>query len=148
MVDRADSNVKFLILGSACRKLIKQSSESLAGRIRYIEITPFQAIELPPVSAPQLWLRGGFPKSFYAESDQESWIWRNEYVRTYLGQDLPNLGLRIPPQHMRRFWMMLSHMRGQIFNASRLASSIDLSDHTAKRYLDILTSAFMVRTPE
>lgn len=145
LVDRPESTAKFLILGSASRELIKQSSESLAGRIRYIEITPFQARELPQESLQRLWLRGGFPKSYYAGTEQESWIWRNEYVRTYLEQDLPNLGLRIPPQHMRRFWMMLTHMHGQIFNASQLASSLDLSDHTAKRYLDILTSTFMVR---
>lgn len=145
LADRPKSTAKFLILGSASRELIHQSSESLAGRIRYIEVAPFQAKELSHDSSQQLWLRGGFPKSFYAATEQESWIWRNEYVRTYLEQDLPNLGLRIPAPHLRRFWMMLSHMHGQIFNASQLASSLDISDHTAKRYLDILTSTFMVR---
>ena len=145
LVDRPESPAKFLILGSASRELIHQSSESLAGRIRYVEITPFQSFEIQPENYRQLWLRGGFPKSFNAASENQSWIWRNEYVRTYLEQDLPNLGLRIPPQHMRRFWMMLAHMHGQIFNASQLASSLDLSDHTTKRYLDILTSTFMIR---
>ncbi len=145
LVDRTESSAKFLILGSASRELIRQSSESLAGRIRYMEITPFQLKELPADKNQQLWLRGGFPKSFFGATEKESWIWRNEYVRTYLEQDLPNLGFRIPPMHMRRFWIMLSHLHGQTFNASLLASSLDLSDHTIKRYLDILTSTFMVR---
>lgn len=145
LADRQDSTTKFLILGSASRDLIQQSSESLAGRVCYVEITPFQMAELPSSDNSCLWLRGGFPKSFYASSEQESWIWRNEYIRTYLEQDLPNLGVRIPPMHIRRFWMMLSHFHGQIFNASQLASSLDISDHTVKRYLDILTGTFMVR---
>jgi predicted AAA+ superfamily ATPase len=145
LVDRPTSSAKFLILGSASRELIHQSSESLAGRIRYIEVSSFHSVELEPSDHNQLWLRGGFPRSFYAPSTEASWIWRNEYVRTYLEQDLPNLGLRIPPPHMRRFWLMLSHMHGQLFNASALGSSLDLSDQTAKRYLDILSSTFMVR---
>ena len=145
LADRQDSTTKFLIIGSASRDLIQQSSESLAGRVCYVEITPFQLAELPTSDNNRLWLRGGFPKSFYASSEQESWIWRNEYIRTYLEQDLPNLGLRIPPLHIRRFWMMLSHFHGQIFNATQLASSLDISDKTVKRYLDILTGTFMVR---
>ncbi len=145
LADRAESTTRFLVLGSASRDLIQQSSESLAGRICYVEITPFHLAEIKIGDGNNLWLRGGFPRSFYASSDQESWIWRNQYIRTYLEQDLPNLGLRIPPAHIRRFWMMLSHSHGQTFNASQLGSSLDLSDHTVKRYLDILTSTFMVR---
>jgi predicted AAA+ superfamily ATPase len=118
IADRPTNPAKFLILGSASRELIQQSSESLAGRIRHIEVTPFQLAELSTADGQQLWMRGGFPRSFNADTDEMSWIWRKEYVRTYLEQDLPNLGLKIPPQHMRRFWTMLAHFHGQIFNAS------------------------------
>ncbi len=149
LADRKPSPARFLILGSASRELIQQSSESLAGRIKYIEVTPFRWPEIrtadPTISMEQLWVRGGFPGSLLTSNDEKSWDWRKQYIRTYLEQDVPNLGIQIPAPHLRRFWMMLSHYHGQIFNASELGNSLDISDHTARRYLDILSGTFMVR---
>lgn len=144
LVDRPNSDVQFLILGSASRELIRQSSESLAGRIRYIELTPFSLNEYSNTN--QLWVRGGFPKSVLATSDSTSFQWRTEYVRTFLEQDIPNLGFSIPAQHIRRAWMMMAHYHGQTINYSELSRSLDISDTTLKRYLDILQSTFMIRT--
>lgn len=134
---------RFLILGSASRELISQSSESLAGRIRYLELSPFSYEETHEFE--KLWLRGGFPLSYLAETDQDSSQWRIDYIKTFLEQDIPNLGIRIPAQNLRRFWMMLAHSHGQIFNASELGNSLDLSHNTVKKYLDILTGTFMMR---
>lgn len=145
LVDRANSQKQFLILGSASRELIRQSSESLAGRIQYIELTPFTLDEVGALNWRNLWLRGGFPKSYLAKKDVESLQWRDAYIRTYLEQDLPNLGLSIPPSQMRRFWMMLAQSHGQIFNASEISKALQVSDVTVRRYLDILTGTFMVR---
>jgi predicted AAA+ superfamily ATPase len=149
LADRRPRPARFLILGSASRELIKQSSESLAGRIKYMEIAPFSLSEIesadPSIGQARLWLRGGFPGSLLSASDEQSWDWRKQYIRTYLEQDIPNLGIQIPAAHLRRFWMMISHYHGQIFNASELGKSLDISDHTAKRYLDILSGTFMVR---
>ena len=144
LADRPDNPAKFLILGSASRDLIQQTSETLAGRISYLEITPFTLSEVGPSSARSLWLRGGFPRSYLARSDLESSRWREDYIRTYLERDLPMLGVQIPPASIRRFWMMLSHYHGQNFNASELGRSLQLSDTTARRYLDVLTGTFMV----
>jgi uncharacterized protein len=143
LVDQENSQQRYLILGSASRDLIKQSSESLAGRIHYIELTPFLFGEVDNVDT--LWFRGGFPLSYLAENDQDSFQWRQDYVRTYLEQDIPNLGIHIPTENLRRFWMMLSHYHGQMFNASEIGNSMDLSYHTIKKYCDILTGTFMVR---
>lgn len=134
---------RFLILGSASRELIAQSSESLAGRIHYIELTPFSFEETHEYE--NLWLRGGFPLSYLAETDADSSQWRNDYVKTFLEQDIPNLGIKVPAQNLRRFWMMLAHHHGQLFNASELGVSLDLSHTTVKKYLDILTGTFMLR---
>lgn len=144
LADQHQSNRQFLILGSASQHLIQQASESLAGRIQYIELTPFSATEVSESTL--LWQRGGFPKSYFATSDEASQAWREAYIRTYLEQDLPNLGIRIPALSLRRFWMMLTHYHGNIFNASEIGKSLGISDHTAKRYVDILTGTFMVRT--
>ena len=138
-----DNSRQFLILGSASRELLQQSSESLAGRIGYIELTPFNVSEAN--DAKKLWLRGGFPKSFTADDEQKSFIWRTEYVRTFLEQDIPNLGFRIPAAHLMRFWLMLAHYHGQIFNAHELGQSLDLSGNTVRHYLDILSGTFMIR---
>lgn len=134
---------RFLILGSASRDLIKQSSETLAGRISYLELTPFNLSETKNLQ--QLWLRGGFPKSYLAPSDEISMLWRREYISTFLERDIPNLGFQIPPSTLRRFWMMLTHYHGQIFNASAVAQSIGSSHTTVRNYLDILTGTFMIR---
>lgn len=134
---------KFLILGSASRELIRQSSETLAGRIGYVELMPFSLAETN--NSPLLWLRGGFPRSFLAATEEESLLWRQSYVTTFLERDIPNLGFQIPPQQMRRFWLMLAHYHGQIFQASEIAKSLAISDHTVRRYLDILAGTFMIR---
>jgi predicted AAA+ superfamily ATPase len=145
ITDRLKKKTRFLILGSASRELIRQSSESLAGRIQYIEITPFQLGEVGSDHSEQLWLRGGFPPSYLMPDNQSSRIWRDAYIRTFLEQDLRALGLNIEPTAMRRFWMMLAHYHGQIFNASEISTSLQISDVTAKRYLDILSGTFMIR---
>lgn len=141
LVDRKQTN--YLILGSASRDLIHQSSETLAGRISYIELTPFQLSEGFEVNA--LLLRGGFPKSYLAKNDEDSFLWRNDYVQTFLERDIPNLGFSIPPLMLRRFWMMLTHVHGQLINMNELATSLGVSGHTIRNYLDILAGTFMIR---
>ena len=143
IADNKKSNQRFLILGSASRELINESSETLAGRIAYIELTPFSLSEALDQS--RLWLRGGFPNSFLAETDDDSWDWREFYISTFLEKDIPNLGINIPPVMLRRFWVMLAHYHGQIFNFSEIARSLSVSDSTVRRYLDILCGTFMVR---
>lgn len=143
LIDRSERKQKFLILGSASRDLIHQSSESLAGRIGYIEVGPFSLDEVQDQS--KLWLRGGFPLAYLADSEEMSYAWREAYIATFLERDLANLGFQIPPNQMRRFWMMLAHYHGQLFNSSEIAKSLGVSDHTIRRYLDILAGTFMVR---
>jgi len=143
LVDRPDKSYRFLILENASRKLLKQSSETLSGRIHYIELTPFNMHEAKDMR--KLWERGGFPRSFLAPDDQKSLLWRSSYLRTFIEQDIPNLGFKIPPQHLRRFWMMLTHHHGNIFNASEIARSLNLNGKTVRSYLDILTHTLMVR---
>lgn len=141
----ADKNPhqQFLILGSASRELINNTSETLAGRIAYIEVCPFSLEETKEQT--KLCLRGGFPKSFLAESDEDSWDWREFYISTFLERDIPNLGINIPATTLRRFWIMIAHYHAQIFNYSELARSLSVSDSTIRRYLDILSGTFMVR---
>ena len=143
MVDNQKLDQQYLILGSASRELIKQSSETLAGRIQYIELTPFAYDETGEID--KLWLRGGFPRSYLAPSDETSYLWREAYIQTFLEQDLPGLGIQIPPVNIRRFWMMLAHYHGNICNYSELGRSLDLSYKTTRHYSDILTSTFMIR---
>jgi predicted AAA+ superfamily ATPase len=145
LVDRADRPARFLILGSASRDLIRQSSETLAGRIGYLELTPFALEETGIEARDRLWLRGGFPPSFLAPSEAASWQWRKDYVASFLERDLPALGITIPPQSLRRFWMMLAHYHGQTLNFSELGRSFGVADTTVRRYLDILSATFMVR---
>lgn len=143
LMDDKEARRKFLILGSASRDLIRQSSETLAGRIGYIEVAPFALDEVDDVS--RLWLRGGFPDSYFSANDEDSFLWRQSYTHTFLERDVPNLGFQIPPQQMRRFWLMLAHYHGQLFNASELAKSLAISGHTVRKYLDLLAGTFMVR---
>jgi predicted AAA+ superfamily ATPase len=145
LVDRTPNPAQFLILGSASRDLIRQGSETLAGRISFVEITPLGLAEAGPDAADALWLRGGFPPSLLAATDEASWQWREAYVRTFLERDIPALGIRIPAATLRRFWTMLAHYHGQQFNASELGKSLATTDTTVKRYLDLLTGTFMVR---
>lgn len=144
LVDEPDKNRRFLILGSASRDLIQQSSETLAGRIGYLELAPFSLDEIKEKRELH-WLRGGFPRAFLANTNEDSSIWRQAYITTFLERDIPNLGFQIPSQHMRRFWLMLSHYHGQIFNASEIGRSLGISDHTVRKYLDILAGTFMMR---
>ncbi len=137
------AHLQFLILGSASRDLLKQSSESLAGRIYYQEITPFCLQETDDWQ--KLWQRGGFPKSYLAQDLQDSINWRKNYIKTFLEQDIPNLGINLPAQSLHRFWMMLAHFHGQIFNGSQIGQSLEISQQTARRYLDILSDTLMLR---
>ncbi|MDX2164415.1 MAG: ATP-binding protein [Gammaproteobacteria bacterium] len=142
IVDQKKSR-RFLILGSASRELIQQSSETLAGRIAYIELTPFSYPETQDLE--KLWIRGGFPLSYLGKTLEDSIQWRKFYIQTFLEQDIPALGIQIPPQTLRRFWMMLAHYHGNIFNASEIGRSLGAADTTIRRYLDILTHTFMIR---
>ena len=143
LVDDPKCQRKLLILGSASRDLIRQSSETLAGRIGYIELPPFSLYETK--DSQKLWLRGGFPRSYLAQSDADSFLWRQNYITTFLERDIPALGFAIPPQQMRRFWLMLAHYHGQVFKASEIGRSLGVSDQTSRRYLDVLAGTFMVR---
>jgi predicted AAA+ superfamily ATPase len=134
---------RFLILGSASRDLIQQSSETLSGRIRYLELTPFNLLETN--NPKKQWLRGGFPQSFLASSNQKSLEWRMAYISTFLERDIPNLGIQIPPRTLRRFYMMLAHYHGGLFKASEIGNSLGFSHTTSRSYLDILSGTFMVR---
>ena len=144
LVDRPGRQQRFLILGSASRELIRQSSETLAGRIAYLELSPFAAFETQDHAT--LWLRGGFPPAFLAASDDDSMNWRKAYVTTFLERDVPALGIGLASNALRRFWTMLAHYHGNVFNAADLGRSLDVSPPTVKRYLDILVGTFMVRT--
>ena len=143
LIDRPDCNQRYLILGSASRDLIRQSSETLAGRIAYLELSPFTAFETQDHAT--LWVRGGFPRSFLAPSDADSMNWRKAYVTTFLERDVPALGFNLSANALRRFWTMLAHYHGGLFNAADLARSLDVSAPTVKRYLDVLVGTFMVR---
>jgi len=145
LVDRLDNKAKFLILGSASRDLIRQSSESLAGRISYLELGGFTVALVGEDKAEELWVRGTFPRSFLAPSEEVSYQWRQDFIATFLERDIPQLGLNIPAKSLGRFWQMLAHYHGQIFNASEIGKSLGVSDHTAQRYLDLLSGTFMVR---
>jgi predicted AAA+ superfamily ATPase len=139
---------RFLLLGSASGELLRQSAQSLAGRVSYVELTPFQAEEVAPdlSGLQRLWLRGGFPPSWLASSDEASMQWRQDFIRTFLLTDLAQMGVRIPAETLRRFWTMLAHLQGQLFNASQLGQSLGGASHTtATRYLDTLVDAMVVR---
>lgn len=136
---------KYLILGSASRDLIRQSSETLAGRIGYIELTPFSSFEIPKKDIDKLWWRGGFPHSFLGSSDEMSHVWRTDYIQTFLQRDLAMMGIDIEPMMMKRFWQMLAFYHGQTFHPSSISDSLGISHKTVQRYVDILEGTFMVR---
>jgi len=144
---------QFLFLGSASMDLLRQSGETLAGRIAYLELYPVDGLEYleyrqqedPDLSINQLWLRGGFPRSLLAATKKESFQWRENFLRTYLERDIPQLGPRIPAETLRRFWTMLAHMQGGILNASRLAGNLSVSGTTVARYLDLMVDLLLVR---
>jgi hypothetical protein len=136
---------KFVILGSASRDLIRQSSETLAGRIAYHYLGGFRLSDIEPAKAKTLWLRGGLPRSFLAASDAASLTWRSQYITTFLERDIPQLGINIPSRTLRQFWTMLSHYHGQILNYAELGRSFGVSDMTVRKYCDILEGTFMIR---
>ena len=144
-------NGRFLVLGSASNELLKQSAESLAGRIHYSELTGLTPFEIEkPDGEPlqQLWMRGGFPDSYAAADDQASYTWRQNFIRTYLERDIPQLGPRIPAATLMRFWTMLAHTQGELLNASKLASSLGVESVTVSRYLDLMVDLLLVRRLE
>jgi predicted AAA+ superfamily ATPase len=145
LVDRSENRARFLVLGSASPDVVRNVSETLAGRVEFIELAPFDLAEIGVAGWQGLWVRGGFPRSFLAESDEDSAAWREGFIRTFLERDIPQLGIRIPPPAMRRFWTMLAHYHGQTWNASELARAMGLSDKTVRSYLDVLTGTYMVR---
>ncbi len=136
---------RFLVLGSASIDLLKQSSESLAGRIRYLELAPLDAGEVGARRLDDLWLRGGFPDSLLAASDAASLRWRQDFIRTYLERDIPQLGPRIPAETLRRLWTMLAHQQGGLLNAAALARSLAVDGKTVASYLDLLVDLLLVR---
>ena len=136
---------QFLLLGSASNTLLQQSAESLAGRVSYHELTPFTLDEVRQEALQRLWLRGGFPDSFLAQSDRASLTWREDFIRTYLERDIPSFGLRIPAETLRRFWTMLAHEQGGLLNAAKLAAGLGVSGQSIARYLDLLVDLMLVR---
>ncbi|MCD6184382.1 MAG: ATP-binding protein [Deltaproteobacteria bacterium] len=143
LVDNPENQSHFLVLGSASPQIIKNVSETLAGRVEFIELAGFNIQETNNIE--QLWLRGGFPRSFLAASEADSLAWRDGFIRTFLERDIPMLGITIAATAMRRFWTMLAHFHGQTWNASELGRSMGLTDKTVRSYLDILTATFMIR---
>ncbi|MGA2623820.1 MAG: ATP-binding protein [Bacteroidota bacterium] len=145
LADRKPLPARFLILGSASPDLLRQSSESLAGRIETITMMGFGLGEVGVGALSRHWLRGGFPLSFLARSDRDSNSWRKNFVQTFLERDLIQLGIHVPATTMRRFWTMVAHSHGQIWNASEVARSLAISEASARRYIDLLSELFMVR---
>lgn len=143
LLDRRPLVQRYLILGSASRDLIRQSSESLAGRIAYLNLTPFTIAETGDTE--RLWLRGGFPRAYLLDDARDSFNWRSAYITNLLEKDLPALGVEFSATRMRRLWAMLAHYHGKVFNASDLARSLDVSQPTIRRYLDLLAGTFMIR---
>lgn len=145
LADRNDTPARFLLLGSASPILLRQAGESLAGRIEVIEIAGFGLEEIGAEKAETLWQRGGFPLSLLAANEENSRVWRKQFIQTFVERDLPQLGFNIPAQAMWRFWAMLAHYHGQVWNAAEPARSLGLSEATVRRYLDLLAGAFLVR---
>lgn len=145
LADRRGVPARYLILGSASGNLMRQTSESLAGRMERIVISGFTLAELGSESEQQLWLRGGLPLSFSAESDADSLAWRKNFIQTLLERDFPQWGVRVAATALHRFWSMVSHYHGQVWNSAEPARALGVSESTARRYLDLLTDAFMLR---
>ena len=145
LADRRPRPARFLVLGSASEPLLQQSSESLAGRLTVIEMAGFQLRDLGPMFQERLWLRGGFPRAYLARTEADSQAWREQFVRTFLERDLPQLGGGLSPGTLRRFWTMVAHYHGQIWQHAEPARSLGVSEPTIRRYLDVLTHVFMVR---
>jgi uncharacterized protein len=145
LIDRPEREARFLLLGSASPHLVRGVSETLAGRIGFVDLAGFQIGEVGTAHIDRLFVRGGFPRSFLAESDRDSMQWRENFIRTFLERDIPQLGISIAAETLRRFWTMVAHFHAQIWNAAEFARSLGAAENTARRYLDILAGAYMVR---
>ena len=145
LVDRVGNPARFLLLGSASPALARGVSESLAGRVGLVDLSGFDLAEVGPANWHALWRRGGFPRAYLAPSDRAASLWRQSFVRTFLERDIPQLGITVPAETLRRFWTMLAHYHGQVWNAAEFARALGSSEGTARRYLDILAGAFVVR---
>jgi hypothetical protein len=145
LVDRPRRRARFLLLGSASPQLVRGVSESLAGRIGFVDLSVLNLNEVGAQQRDRLWTRGGFPRSFLAEDEEASTAWREDFIRTFLERDIPQLGITIPSETIRRFWTMVAHYHGQVWNAAEFARSLGSAEKTARRYLDILAGAYMVR---
>ena len=145
LADRKPLPCRFILLGSASPDLMRQTSDSLAGRIHFVDMSGFSLEEVGFESIDKLWLRGGLPLSFLAKDDGDSSQWRLNFIRTFLERDMPQLGVHLPAETMRRFWSMISHYHGQIWNGSEIGASLGVSHHTARKYMDLFTGAYMVR---
>jgi predicted AAA+ superfamily ATPase len=133
------------VLGSASPELVRGVSESLAGRVGFVDLGGFDISEVGGDRLPELWLRGGLPRSFLARDGARSASWRRDFIRTFLERDVPQLGIRIPADSLRRFWMMLAHFHAQVWNGADVARSLGTSEHTVRRYLDVMTGTYLVR---
>lgn len=145
LADRRPLPARFLLLGSAAPELLRQASESLAGRIETVPLAGFRLADLGAGAQPRHWLRGGFPLAFTARSDADSFAWRRQFLQTFLERDLPQLGLGTPSAALHRFWSMVAHYHGQIWNAADPARALGVNESTVRRYLDLMTGVFMVR---
>jgi len=145
LADRPENPAQFLVLGSASFDLVRGISETLAGRAAFVEMAGFDLSEVGVQHSTALWIRGGFPRAFLAGGDDASLGWRQNFIQSFLERDIPQLGIRIAAQSLRRFWVMLAHLQGQIWNAADLARSLGSKEDTARRYMDVLAGAFMVR---
>lgn len=145
LVDRPGSKARFLLLGSASPLLVQNVSESLAGRAHFVELTGFGLDEVGTQNLWKLWLRGGFPRSFLARSEDESGEWRDDFVRSFFERDIPLLGVRVPPDRLRQFWLLLASVHGKLWNAAELARALGVTQPVVQRYLELLTGTFMVR---
>ena len=145
LVDRPGQSTRFLLLGSASPHLVKGVSESLAGRIGFVDLSGFQLWEVGMQHRDRLWIRGGLPKAFLADSESDSTQWRESFIRMFLERDIPQLGITIAAETLRRFWTMVAHYHGQIWNAAEFARAMGTAENTARKYLDILSGAYMVR---
>lgn len=145
LADRRPLPARFLVLGSASPDLVKAGSESLAGRVSFVDVTGLALSELDHAALPKLWWRGGFPRAYLAPDDSVTRQWHDDFFRTFLERDIPQLGIQVPAVTLRRFWTMVAHFHGQILNQAELARALGSSEPTARRYLDILTGTFMVR---
>lgn len=148
-IDKQRRNGRFILLGSASQELIQKSSESLAGRIGLIEISPFHANEVsnePMYSLRRYWFRGGFPESYLSKSDSDSMLWLENFIRTYVERDISKLGIQIPPLQLRRLLVMCAHNQGQLLNTSKLGEALGLTHPTIRRYIDLLEQTYILRT--